>query len=473
LAAACVAGAACAASAAEPSAKDIDAAVLVDFPAHPHSGFSLSIVHGGRTVYVKGYGYRDYGTPDSFIANDTNFYNIPFARVAAARANADGRTIYAIGSVTKQFTAAAILMLSEQHRVDLDAPVSRYAPEFSDPKLTVRTLLNQRSGIPDFNTLAFFGRVRPLARHPDGSLDALRVSREIAALPRDFPAGTKFAYSNSNYFVLGSIVERVTHAPLAEYLAAHVFRPLGMTRTALGGYAATDDVAVGYRVDQAGAVKRAYPWELAWLGGAGGMTSTVEDLARWNAALIGHRVIAPASLGEMFAGIDAGMGQGAYAMGWIGDALGTHRYYWHNGEVGGFHALNVVFPDDELAFTLLSNNQDARLEYFVPSVAALYFPVGGIERILPHSGVVLVEASTAIGLGALAIALVALFTFRRLVLLGIGAAALALVAGFFLPIVLGFVGAGIAALVPVAVYVAVVRLVPPNVVPAKGARTRP
>lgn len=457
-----------AASAAEPTPSAIDAVI----PKNPHAGLSLAIVHDGRMVFAKGYGVRDNGTPDAYMLKDHNYYGMPTARHAARRAPADPRTIYEIGSVTKQFTAAAILRLSEQKRLGLDDQVSKYAPEFTDPALTVRLLLNQRSGLPDLNTLTFLERVRPLARRADGSLDEQRISREIAALPHDFPAGTRFEYSNSNYFVLGTIVERITHEPLGTYLAETIFRPLGMQRTGYAAPVAQDDVAVGYRVNETGAIKRAYPWDLAWLGGAGAMTSTVEDLARWNLALIGHRVLEPASLAQMWHGIDAGRGQGSYAMGWIEDAIGSHRYLWHNGEVGGFHAFNVIFPQDDLAFTFLLNNQDAKPEYLLPELAALYFPVDGLDRILPRSGVVLFEASLAVAVGALAIGIVAIVTFKRFIFGGVFAAVLALAAGFFLPTVVGFVWGGLAALVPTALYVLGVLYIPKRAVAPQKARTR-
>jgi CubicO group peptidase (beta-lactamase class C family) len=259
--------------------------------------------------------------------------------------------------------------------------------------------------------------------------------------------------------------------PLGTFLAANVFRPLGMSRTAYAAIAAPNDVAIGYRTDESGAVFRAYPWDLAWLGGAGAMTSTIEDLARWNVALLAHRVLAPASLAQMWHGINAGSGQGSYAMGWIEDALGSHRYLWHNGEVGGFHALNVIFPQDDLAFAIALNDQDARPEYLLPGIAALYFPVGGLDRIMPRSGIVLIEASLAVGGGALAIAIVALVTLKRFIIAGIGAAILALAAGFLLPTVFGFVWAGIVALVPTACYVLAVRYIPKKLSPPRKARS--
>jgi CubicO group peptidase (beta-lactamase class C family) len=458
--------------AGEPAAIAIDDAVRLQFPTQPHSGMSVAIAHRGRIVFEKGYGFRDDGTPDHFIAQDQNYYGVPFKRPAAARAVADARTIYEIGSVTKQFTAAAILRLSEQHRLTLDDPVGRYAPEFTDPGLTVRMLLTQRSGLPDLNTLVFLQRVRPRAKRPDGSLDVPLVSREIAALPRDFAPGARFEYSNSNYFVLGTIVERITHEPLGTYLTTNFFRPFGMTRTGFAAPAAADDVAIGYRVDDKGAFYRAYPWDLTWLGGAGAMTSTVDDLTRWNIALVTHRVLQPGSLAQMWHGLDSGRGQGAYAMGWIEDAIGSHRYLWHNGEVGGFHAVDVIFPNDDLTFAIMTNDQDAKPEYLVPGIAALFFPVGGLDRVLPHSGVVLFEASLAVGAGALAIAIVAIVALKRFIPAGVVAALLALGAGFLLPTIVGFVWAGFAALVPTAAYLLAAQYIPRKAVPPQKARSR-
>jgi len=180
-------------------------------------------------------------------------------------------------------------------------------------------------------------------------------------------------------------------------------------------------------------------------------------MARWNIALLSHRILGPASLREMWHGTDSGRGQGLYAMGWIEDSLGSHRYLWHNGQTGGFHALNVIFPAEGLAFCILSNNQDARPEYLLPRIAVLYFPVSGLDRVVPHSAVVLIEASLAVALGALAIAVVAIVTFKRLIIVGCVAAVLALVSGFLLPTFLGYVWAGVAALTPVAVYLLAIR----------------
>jgi CubicO group peptidase (beta-lactamase class C family) len=457
------------AAAAEPSPAAVDAVI----PKSLQAGLSVSIVHGDRVVFAKGYGLRDLGTPDRFIPQDKNYYGLPWQRASEPRAAADPRTIYAIGSVTKQFTAAAILLLNERRRLTLDDAVSRYVPTLSDANLTLRMLLNQSSGLADLNTLAFLQRVRPQARRADGSYDGDRIDREIAALPRDFSPGARFEYSNSNYFVLGTVVEHVTHQPLGQFLAANVFGPLGMTRTAFATNAAADDTAVGYRVDEKNSLYRAYPWDLAWLGGAGAMTSTVEDLGRWNVALFTHRILQPASLAQMWKGINGGGNQGSYAMGWIEDALGSHRYLWHNGEVGGFHALNVIFPGNDLAFAVLTNNQDAKPEYLIPGIASLYFPVSGLDRILPHSGVVLIEASAAVAFGALAIAIVAIVTLKRFILAAVPLAALALVAGFFLPSIVGFVWAGVAALVPTAAYVLAVRFIPKRAVaPKKIPRAR-
>jgi len=456
-----------AAAAAEPSAAAIDAVI----PKNPRAGFSLSITHSGKVTFTKGYGVRDEGTPDKFIPEDQNYYGMPWRRGAASRAPADPRTIYAIGSVTKQFTAAAILLLNKRHQLTLDDAVSRYAPEFSDAGMTLRMLLNQRSGLGEINTLAFVQRVRPQARRPDGSFDEARIDREIAALPRHFAPGARFEYSNSNYYVLGTIVERITRQPLGQFLSANIFRPLGMTRTAFAGNAASDDVAVGYRVDVKNNLYRAYPWDLAWLGGAGAMTSTVEDLGRWNVALFDHRILQPSSLAEMWHGLGSGSGQGSYAMGWIEDALGSHRYLWHNGEVGGFHAVNVIFPGNDLGFAILANNQDAKPEYLIPGIASLYFPVSGLDRILPRSGIVLVEASLAVGVGALAIAIVAIVTLKRFILPGIAAGLFALAAGFFLPTIVGFIWAGCIALLPTGAYLLAVRFIPkPPVVPKKKIR---
>lgn len=276
-------------------------------------------------------------------------------------------THFRIGSLTKQFTAAAILKLVEAGKLSLDDPVARFYPEA--PKawegVRVRHLLNHTSGIINYTAL------------PDYLPAISRIERPAKALvelvtgePLLFAPGERVEYSNTNYLLLGLAIEFASAEPYARYLSEQIFTPLGLRDT---GY---DDAtailprrASGYRFGQ-GQWRNAAPMASSVAYAAGGLYSTVDDLLAWDEALFSGKVISDASRQTMFD--DGGRG---YGFGWyVGTAHG--RPLWsHGGAVSGFLAMTDYYPSERLAVIVLANNENAPAQKMARELAALWFGI--------------------------------------------------------------------------------------------------
>jgi CubicO group peptidase (beta-lactamase class C family) len=272
-------------------------------------------------------------------------------------------TRFRIGSITKQFTAAAVLQLAEQGKLSIDDPVSKYyadAPA-SWSKITLRNLLNHTSGIPDFTRLPDYETFMPDDSTPLGIVQRVRDK------PLDFPPGTKFAYDNTGYIVLGYVIEKVSGQSYADYIQRHIFEPLGMKDS---GYDTRGPI-IPHRAE-------GYYWKAGWRRppyismtlpfAAGGLYSTVGDLLIWDQALYTNKLLRAESLRQMFTpALDD------YGFGWVITKDRGHRFIWHNGEVNGFHSMISRYTDDHLTIIVLSNDQVAPAERMASDLAGLYF----------------------------------------------------------------------------------------------------
>ncbi len=262
-------------------------------------------------------------------------------------------TPFRIGSVSKQFTAAAVLRLAEQGRLSLDDPLTKFFPEFPrGEKVTLRHLLTHRSGLANYTSKPEFpSRVtRPIA-----PAELIAWFRDD---PPDFAPGEKFAYSNTNYFLLAEIVAQVSGQAFDQFLRDEFFRPLGLKST--GVFRNSDPppgVAKGYSYD-AGKFTPATDWDMSWAGGAGALFSTVGDLCLWTEALHGGRVLQPGSLQAMCTfpeDPDPEDGVGAYGFGLYRSEIGGLPVIEHNGGLDGFLSRLAWFPDQKLAIAVLGN----------------------------------------------------------------------------------------------------------------------
>ncbi len=262
---------------------------------------------------------------------------------------------YSIGSVSKQFTAAAILMLAEAGKLSLDDPVSRFRPDLTDAKkVKIRQLLSHTSGYQDYWPQDY---VPPFMKQ---ETTADKILDRWAKMPLDFPPGAQYQYSNTAYVVAGVIVEKASGKPLMTFLEERIFRPLGMKSVLdIDAAKVTASDPVGYQRFGLGPLRPAPKEGNNWLFAAGELAMTAEDLAKWNISVMDQKLLKPASYAEMERAVLLTNGvASAYGLGVSVASVNGHRAIGHGGEVSGFTADNVIFPDDRAAVTVLVN-QDA------------------------------------------------------------------------------------------------------------------
>jgi CubicO group peptidase (beta-lactamase class C family) len=294
---------------------------------------SIAVVRDGKLAYVHAYG-------DARLDPKT-------------AATPDMR--YSIGSISKQFTAAAILMLQQQGRLGLDDKVAKYFPELTDAdRITLRQLLSHTSGYQDYWPQDYLMPPMKKATTPAEIMDTW------AEKPLDFAPGAQWQYSNTNFVIAGAIVQKLTGKTPFQFLQQHVFAPLGITDaydTNLHALPATD--ARGYSRFALGPLRPSEKEGVDWMFGAGELAMTAGDLARWDIAMIDQTLLEPASWKAMQTEVllNDGLASG-YGLGVFVGSMNGHRMISHDGEVMGFTAGNYVFPDDRVAI-VVQTNQDA------------------------------------------------------------------------------------------------------------------
>lgn len=317
----------------QPARPDIDDIVTQALAASGVPSAQVAIVEGGKLTYVKAYGQARLDPP------------LP--------ARTDMR--YSIGSISKQFTAAAILMLEEEGKLSLDDHVEKFVPGLTrGNEVTVRQLLSHTSGYQDY---------WPQDYVPPFMLTAVTSQKILdlwARKPLDFDPGTKWQYSNTNFVIAGMIVEKAGHMPFLDFLRARIFKPLGMNSVAdidQNTLAATD--ATGYFRYALGPPRVAPKEGKGWLFAAGELAMTAEDLQKWNISIIQKSLLKPASYKELETETRLKDGGGTnYGLGIRVLHINGRLVLQHGGEVSGFTAASVVLPEDGVAVVALTN-QDA------------------------------------------------------------------------------------------------------------------
>jgi CubicO group peptidase (beta-lactamase class C family) len=298
---------------------------------------SVAIVKGGKLAYTHAFGSARLAT-----AADPAVPATPAMR-------------YSVGSISKQFTAAAILMLQEDGKLSIDDPVGKYVPGLTrGNEVTIRQILSHTSGYQDYWPEDYV--MTPMLA-PES---AQQILDTWARKPLDFEPGTQWQYSNTNYVIAGRIVESVTGQPLMELLTRRIFRPLGMTsvwnsdETKL-----TQADATAYYRHALGPLRIAPKEGRGWMFAAGELAMTAHDLALWDESLIAQSILKPESYKEMFTEVKLKDGKGThYGLGVEVRDRDGHRSIEHSGEVSGFVADNEVLVDDGVAVAVLTN-QDA------------------------------------------------------------------------------------------------------------------
>ncbi|MEI7983337.1 MAG: serine hydrolase [Bacteroidota bacterium] len=291
-------------------------------------GVSVLVSQNGDIIYQKGFGYADIEKKIP-VTPDTKFK---------------------IGSVSKQFTAVAILKLQEEGKIKTGDKLSKYIPGFPrGNEVTIYQLLTHTSGIHDYNSSPNLDMTKPVS--PQALLDIIKK------LPYDFNPGGRYLYNNSGYFILGYIVSQLSGKTLGEYLNDTFFKPLNMKNTGLceTGIVLNNE-AQGYSVNGK-TLKKADFQEMSWTLGVGSIYSTTKDLYKWNEAVFNGKVLSDATLKVAFKQADLNSGGKVdYGFGWF---LGTNRgleFIQHSGGVSGFSAYLERQPENKLTVCVLLNS---------------------------------------------------------------------------------------------------------------------
>jgi CubicO group peptidase (beta-lactamase class C family) len=301
----------------------------------------------------------DTGTPSAVVAA------VADGKIVYAHAYGDARlepktpaTLsmrYSVGSISKQFTASAILLLAEDGKLSLDDHVSKYVPNLTrGDDVTIRQLLSHTSGYPDYAPQDY------MVPEWEKPIAGEQIMDRWARVPLEFEPGTRWQYSNTNFVIAGLICEKVSGMPLFDFLNQRVFNKLGMASvTNTDRVKLTEPDAQGY-FRRALAPLHPAPHEgPGWMYAAGELAMTVEDLARWDISLMEQSVLKPASYQQLETEVVLANGAGTkYALGIGVTITDGKRELSHSGEVSGFVASNRVLPDDKIAVAVLTN-QDA------------------------------------------------------------------------------------------------------------------
>jgi CubicO group peptidase (beta-lactamase class C family) len=329
-----------------------------------------------------------YAALDAYVEEQLQRLNVPGASLAVVdarpgvdgdrivhlrsygQAHPDGRaptvqTPFRIGSLTKSFTALAVMQLVEAGKIELDASVQRYLPWFrvadaeASAQITVRHLLHQTSGLDAASGWT------PLADF-DASPDAAeRQARALATLDLNHPVGEAFEYTNANYNLLGLIVEAASGESYADYVQAHIFDPLGMENSSAAQVNAPASLATGHRLWFWTPISAPdMPAPLGSLA-SGQLISTSEDMARYLIALLNEgsygneRILSPAGVAELQRGVaqdvEMGIEVGKYGMGWYASEAAGTTVVWHHGMAPDFSATMALVPEQKKGVVLLMN----------------------------------------------------------------------------------------------------------------------
>ncbi|MBI1281434.1 MAG: serine hydrolase [Anaerolineaceae bacterium] len=267
------------------------------------------------------------------------------------------QTVFEIASVTKLFTAQAILYLAQNEQLKLDDPVSKYVSDLPEAwqAVTIQNCLTHQSGIPNYTSLDRYWELQRVDKSPNEVLDLVRD------LPLSFPSGTRHSYDNTGYYLLGMVIESVTHKPYADYLKELIFKPLGMTSTQGNNYhQIIPHRAQGYNYRD-GAFYNKGLYDISNTFSAGVLLSTVRDLLQWKTALFDDRIL-NADYRKLWwtPHLSAEANEKNYhytvGLGWfmVESPLGT--FLGHNGGITGFASAFLYLPETQTTGIVLCNS---------------------------------------------------------------------------------------------------------------------
>ena len=309
-------------------AQRLDAVATRSFESNLHTGMAVVVMQHGEIVFNGNYGHA----------------------ILASHAPVTAETVFRIGSVTKSFTAAAVLKLEEQGKLRLDDPVRKYVPQLNThkKKITLRHLLTHTSGIANYT------EVPEIVSKLGKPFSRKEMVKKLDALPLDFEPGSKYKYSNSGYYLLGLVIEKAARKSYEDAVREMLLEPAALTHT---GYCPQEmnrvGDALGYTVSALG-IAKAESIDISHPYAAGALCSSAPDLARWMNSLMTQQIVTPAQWQAMSTNATPADGP-PYAMGLISDDFYGHRRVHHDGQIPGFAANMLSFPDDSVVIVVLAN----------------------------------------------------------------------------------------------------------------------
>lgn len=332
----------------KPDLDSIDSYIKAEIKKRRIAGLSAAIIDNGKVVMAKGYG----------MAN------------VEQKAPASPDTMYQIASLTKPFTATAVMMLVEEGKISLDEKAWRYLewlpPFYRD--ITVRQLLTHTSGVN-----------RDLRRDNLDAFTEEEFRKRLANSPVSFKPGERWQYSNTGYILLGMIIEAASGKPYGEFLSERIFKPLGMNNTRYYDPPGSNrNRAIGYEWREKAFIQSPYfPGGFA----AGGLVSTVSDISKWEIALSSEKLLKRSSLEQILKPARLGNGEEAsfrfdeepasYGFGWFLTRYKGHKLVTHGGAVSGFSSVINRFTDSKITIILLLNTKMSGVDKIVQGISNL------------------------------------------------------------------------------------------------------
>lgn len=325
---------------------ELDAMLSAAFPADA-PGATVIVVKGGSVLYRKGFGRANLEL------------QVPMRP----------ENVFEIGSVTKQFTATAVLMLVEEGKLALNDDVRKFIPEFPDKGavVTIEHLLTHTSGVPSYTELPAWLK---LWRQDMTPSEILALTRD---LPLEFTPGTKFKYDNTGYTMLGMVIEKVSGMSYADFISKRIFEPCGMRNSVYGSKEAlVANRAFGYSKDERGWRNAAY-LSMTQPYAAGSLMSSVDDLAAWDRAVSAGKLLSKASWDRAFTPYRLPNGESTnYGYGWVTETFENRKVIRHNGGISGYVSEVLRIPEEGLYVALLTNSDTPPVDtgFLVTKIAA-------------------------------------------------------------------------------------------------------
>ncbi|HEX8247704.1 MAG TPA: serine hydrolase domain-containing protein [Pyrinomonadaceae bacterium] len=335
-------------------ADEVDRYVRAQLAERHIPGAAIAVIKNGRVVKTEGYGLASVE------------FNVPVTK----------ETVFEIGSVSKQITAAAIMLLVEKGKINPDEKISKYLPNTPDAweNVSVRNLLTHTSGIKSYTGLSGFELTKRLSRD--------EFIKALAAQPLEFETGARYQYSNSGYNLLGFIIETVSNESYWDFTRERIFKPLGMDKTAdRDPKYIIPNRATGYEWQDNRLVGRDY--DLTDVFSAGAIVSTVEDLAKWEAALRGETLLKKESKAQMWTPVTLNDGKPyPYGFGFRLSEIRGHKIVGHSGQTAGFGANISRYTDDDLTVIVLTNLGEIGMGTLLANgIAKIYIPAISLKAL--------------------------------------------------------------------------------------------